>query len=128
MCSIELGKREAPPSSGKITLSNGDLAYLIDKSSGHRANYWSKERCHAINRHWTDEDRSKKVEGQFLITITGLFASNTVPLNREAHLPTFADEKRSLTEPPATDRNAAPQRPVTKRKKMRTAGGIEKVV
>ena len=54
-------------------------------------------------------------DSQFLATMGGE--------ETDTYFPISADVKRSLRLPPVTERNAAPKRPVMKRKTMRTTDG-----
>ena len=116
MRSIESGKNTKHQSVKR------DSTHLVNEPGGQWADHWSKERCHTINHH-----RTGKGEGQFLVD--SLFATNASQCGRgrEAHVAISEDKKRSLTVPPVTDKNAAPQKPVMKRNKMRTAGRMERI-
>ena len=92
---------------------------MVNKSRSQWADNGSEERCDAVNCHRTDENVGKK-RGKSVSRHHGV-VTRYLEIERATHFPISEDMKRSLMVPPVTDRNAAPQRPVIKRKTMRTA-------
>ena len=74
--------------------------------------------CYKLPLDW----RKIEIRGSQLLATRGRnLWPTTGEEEKDTHFPISDEVKRSLMVPPVTERNAAPQRPVTKRKKMRTA-------
>ena len=82
---------------------------LIDKSSDEWTKDWTKERAESVDCHRPVSAKMRAIHDE---------------LNAYTHVATLAFEKRSLTEPPATLRNADPTNPLRNLNTRKTAVGI----